>query len=329
MKVKYTSEQLDQINNSISLVEYASKYLNLEERNGEHWAVCCFHDDKDASLSFNTEKNAFYCFGCHTKGYLIDFVRRYHKFSFPQTIEHILSLTNLHLEEVMQSETYEFLKKTSRKEKEKVIKRDYLSKNVMNQYTKEPIVEWLTEGISQSVLEKYDVRYDKTVNAIVFPVKDITGNIIAIKSRTLYPNHKDMGIAKYRYYQKIGTTDFLFGLYQNRKNIELAGDVIVVEAEKGVMMLESFGYTNAVAISTKVMTTAQIKLLLGLKCKIILALDKDVARDEIYKIASPLLPFTKVSYLYDTENLLSKKDSPYDQGLEIWERMYKNKIKIR
>lgn len=312
----------------MSLVEYASKYLNLQERNGEHWSVCCFHDDTDASLSFNADKNAFYCFGCQSKGYLIDFVRRYHKLSFPQAIEHILSITNLDLQEVKNSETFEFLKKINRKEKDKTIVREILPNDVMKRYDKEPITEWLSEGVTQEVLEKYEVRYDKPGNAIVFPVRNAAGHIIAIKSRTLYPNHKDMGIAKYRYYQKIGTTDFLFGFFENYHAIRAAGEVIVVEAEKGVMILESFGYPNVVAISTKIMTTPQIKLLLGLKCNIVLALDKDVTHSEIRQIGLPFLPFTNISYIYDTKGLLDEKDSPYDKGKDIWEKLYDTKNKI-
>ena len=64
----------------------------------------------------------------------------------------------------------------------------------------------------QEILDKYEVRYDKLHNRIVFPIKNIEEKIIAIKGRTLYSNYKDLGIPKYIYYQKIITNDFLFGL---------------------------------------------------------------------------------------------------------------------
>jgi hypothetical protein len=32
--------------------------------------------------------------------------------------------------------------------------------------------------------------------------------------------------------------------------------------------------------------------------------------------------------LYDTKNLLQEKDSPFDKGQEVFEELYKNKIKI-
>lgn len=37
--------------------------------------VCPFHDDKDPSLSLNDVGNCFYCFGCHTTGDIIEFIR--------------------------------------------------------------------------------------------------------------------------------------------------------------------------------------------------------------------------------------------------------------
>lgn len=324
--MKYTSEQIEQINNSISIVDYAKQYLELEEIKGEHWCVCCFHDDVNASMSFNAEKNSYYCLGCKSGGYLINFVMQYHKLSFPMAIKHIIELSNLKLEEKEYSDVYEYLKKKNHKPPKPVIQRSYLPANAMNKYTKKPIEEWLREGVTQEVLDKYDVRYDIAGNAIVFPIHNEHGRILAIKVRTLYPNYNELGIKKYRYYQKIFTNDFLFGLWQNKKNIEDQREVIVVEAEKGVMILESYGYKNVVALSTSVMTSQQIDLLLSLKCRIVLALDKDVTKKDLCVLAKPLKLFATVECVYDSKNVLVGKESPYDKGKEVWQQLYSEKI---
>ena len=334
--MEYAYEQITQINNSISIVEYASQYLELRQgvgrRSNEYWTPCCFHGgDINPSLSFNSEKNVYKCMGCDSKGYLINFIMQYHKLSFPKAVEHVLQLVDIDIEEKEPSKIMDFLYKSNiKKDPRDNLNRIYLPENIMNQYTNKPIKEWLTEGMSQEILDKYEVRYDEKSNAIVFPIKDVEHKILAIKARTLYQNYQDLGIAKYIYYNSIGTNDFLFGLNQNMKNIKLKNEVIVVEAEKGVMILDSFGFDNVVSISTKIMTQKQVELLLSLKCNIIFAFDKDVAEKELYKIITPFSLFTNVQYVYDKDNLLKSKDSPYDKGIEIWQNLFNNyKYKIR
>jgi DNA primase len=66
--LKYTSEQLEQINQAIPIVDYASRYLELKQgkgkRSNEYWSICPFHKgDMNPSLSFNSDKNLFHCLG--------------------------------------------------------------------------------------------------------------------------------------------------------------------------------------------------------------------------------------------------------------------------
>lgn len=327
--MQYSIEQISQINSSMSIVKYAKQYLDLNYHNKEYWTVCPFHNDLNASLSFNDEKNVYKCFGCGSKGYLINFVMQYHKLTFPKAVEHILQLVNIEFEEKEHSDVMEYLRKTSMKKcVQNTSSHTYLSEDIMNRYTYKPINEWISEGIIQPVLDKFQVRYDEKRNSIVFPIRDLEGRIFSIKSRTLYKNHSDLGIPKYIYYNSIGTNDFLFGLYENIENIKLKKEVIVVEAEKGVMVLESFNFNNVVALSTKSMTCFQIELLLSLKCNIIFAFDKDVKEKEIVEITKTLSVFTNIEYLYDKYNLLDIKDSPYDKGIEIWKKLYDERIRL-
>jgi hypothetical protein len=46
---------------------------------------------------------------------------------------------------------------------------------------------------------------------------------------------------------------------------------------------------------------------------------------ELTDIMKPLTMFTNVSYIYDKENLLKDKESPYDRGFDIWEKLYEGR----
>jgi len=42
---------------------------------GEVRALCPFHEERKPSLSVNLEKKVFHCFGCETKGNILEFVQ--------------------------------------------------------------------------------------------------------------------------------------------------------------------------------------------------------------------------------------------------------------
>ena len=339
--MKYTSEQLEQINQAIPIVEYASKYLDLQQKKGsdEYWTHCCFHpNDSNASLSFNSEKNLFNCFACGTSGGLINFVMEYHKKTFMEAIDHILSIVDIPFEDREYSNVLEYLRKKNRKRPEKeTVNRIYLDDNIMNQYAKEPIKEWLDEGIKQEILDKYNVRYDKVTDSIVFPIYDINGKIITVKARTLNCLYQELDIPKYKYYNKIITNDFLFGLYENIEYIKEKNEVIVFEGCKGVMLAEGYGYKNCVSLETNNINEYQIDILLQLKCDVVMALDKGIKvtnkkmkNNEYFTYVSiGLLPsLTNVYVIEDNQNLLPPKASPVDVGKNIFDGLYERRCKL-
>ena len=87
-------------------------------------------------------------------------------------------------------------------------------------------------------------------------------------------------------------------------------------------------------------TTQQIKLLLeylGVE-EVILGYDKefhdpesweaDMYRNKLYKKIAPLLPYCKVSILWDRHDLLGYKDSPTDRGKDVLLQLLDEKVEI-
>ena len=61
----------------------------------------------------------------------------------------------------------------------------------------------------------------------------------------------------------------------------------------------------------------------------VLALDKDVTMSEIIKEGRKLSMFANVYYIFDKNNLLSDKDSPFDKGFPIWLQLYDERKRLR
>lgn len=221
------------------------------------------------------------------------------------------------------------LKQYKKSKQNKNVQHAILPKDIMNKYVKADIKEWISEGINPIIIDSFDVRYDYKANNIVFPIHDVSGNIINVKARTLYKDYKLLGVPKYRYYYPLGCLDFLFGLYQNKKSIKMSKEVIIVEGAKSVMKLMSYGFDNCCSLETNCITNEQIPLILSLKKDVVLAFDKDVPKSKIIKEGKKLSMFTNVYYIYDDKNLLDDKDSPCDKGFDIWLELYNNKKRIK
>lgn len=306
----------------IDIVKYVGQFLDLTLSNGEWWGSCPFHQEKTPSFSVNGEKQLYFCYGCHAGGSVIDFASDYNKISFPEAVEKLATEYKIPRSRVpvLVRIAKKYIKKNIAKE---TIKMEYIN-NPMLSYDKADIVEWIKEGIPQVIIDKFEVRYDRHNDNIVFPILDSEGKIISIKARTLIAGKKP----KYYYYTKIGTVNFLYGYYQNQKAIAEKNEMIIFEGEKSVMKAESYGYFNSVASMTDRIANSIENIILAPSKDIVIAWDKGVSATQIKKEVSLLKKYKNVYILQDTKNLLMPKDAPVDQGKEVFDYLYSQKERV-
>lgn len=60
--------------------------INLKQKGTNFWALCPFHIEKNPSFKVDSEKQFFYCFGCHEHGDVITFIQKYKGLSFNETL---------------------------------------------------------------------------------------------------------------------------------------------------------------------------------------------------------------------------------------------------
>ena len=73
--------------------------------------------------------------------------------------------------------------------------------------------------------------------------------------------------------------------------------------------------------------------------EIVVALDKEYEdwrtpkakkyREKIEKMCKKYSNQASFSYIWDYDNVLNEKDSPFDKGKDIFEHLYKTRIKVR
>lgn len=317
----------------IDIVKYISQYVNLEKRNDEYVGISPFSGhDTDPSFTITPSTKLWCDFSAKLGGNVLNFIKKYHKVSFKEAVQIACEYLGGDVKTLPPSlEATKYIRKFRPAEKAtKQPKYKKLPDDIMSKYDYDldKLAVWLNEGISKEVLDKYQVRYDPVSNRLVFPIWDECGNIINIKGRTLDPDYKSKKIAKYQNYYEIGTVDYVYNLNFAKEEIRRLGYVIVFEAEKSVMLAETYGIKNSVAIMTSNLNDYQFELFVKLGANIVFALDKDVDITKDKNIRK-LKNYVKVRYIKDTDGLLGEKDSPIDKGKEVFIQLYKKRRVLR
>ena len=331
-------DALREMCDKIDLLEYAQQTMEFHRRGDKYFTSCPLHSDSDPSLCISPEDNLWYCFSCKKGGNIINWIMVYEKLTFQQTVSKISAITGTELHSLKICDSLKYFKELKRIAEEKIRKR--VERKILpesyyeNNFAQEIPDEWVDEGISPEVMREYNIRIDKASNRICYPIYDNDGNLIGVKGRTRFKNFKELNIKKYNNYTSIVTTDFFVGMKQNKQAIQKAGSVIVFEGIKSGLKLCSWGLgNNWLSAETSRLNEAQVKILLGMHVpEVTIAFDRDVDKTQIASCAKILSRFCNVYVVRDRYNkmrlLPGDKDSPVDAGKEVWEQLYKERVRI-
>ena len=206
---------------------------------------------------------------------------------------------------------------------------------------------WLKDGITKESMNKFKIKFSIGQNKIIIPHFDINGRLIGIRGRALEKREIDE-CGKYRPVQ-IGKILYthplqfnLYGIFEHKNGIKKRKSAIIAEAEKSVMLDDGFygELSNTVACCGSSFNKYHISMLtdiLGAN-EIVIALDKEYSdwrtekakkyRARIESMCKKYLNQATFSYIWDFDNILEEKDSPFDKGKEVFEYLYKNRIRV-
>ena len=239
------------------------------------------------------------------------------------------------------------------KNKNKNIELRVYNKKILNYFPKIYHTDWIDYGISEEVLDKYNIGWYNYKQQITIPCYRQNGDLIGIRVRNMNP---EIDI-KYKPLELLDGTEFNFptnevfyGENFNRTNIERTRSVILVESEKTVMKFEDwYGEENNICLGLygSVLSNSKLRKLLSWGCNTFyIALDSDFTEvtysndknklteyekfeKKVMKIYNKLKPYGKVYVIY---NNLGFKDcykfSITDYEKEQFEQLWKKKEEI-
>ena len=334
--MKYNGDQLDAMAEKIDIVDYIGQTEELHRKGNNYFIKCPFHKGDDTpSLCVYPDDNRWYCFGCGAGSSIYDWIRLYDQVSFVKAVEKVAELTDSNIQEVIESESITFLKELKRcklkdnsQNDRKVLDwdKDYFSK-----YSDELPQEWLSEDMTQDALKTYNIRIDNDANRIVYPVIDSDGNLVGVKGRTRLNSYKELGIAKYINYYKVGNLDYFQGWQQALPEIQNKKSVIIFEGIKSCIKAYGWGIKNTIASETAALSEGQLQLLIktGIR-EVIIAWDSDQKFKDIIKDSKiqMLRKFTTVSIVNDSKGWLDNKEAPVDKGEIIFRELLSRRQRI-
>lgn len=371
----FYSYDKDKIKNSLTIEQIEQL---LEEFGGDPYIqngiliskTICHNSKEDLGeashkLYYYDNTHLFHCFtDCSESFDIFELVKKIKELEYeseyplPACVEFIAQYFNFSNDSFLLTENNEFSKKDWQllerydkiKEieiKTQIVKLKTYDDSFLKNLSHPKIDIWTKEGISQEIMDYYEICYDPKNCGIVIPHRDIQGNLIGVRERILsleiseqYGKYLPMKVNGTMYNHPLSFS--LYGIYQNQENIKNLKKALIVESEKAVLQYGTmFGQDNNIACaicgSAFIQYQAWLLIQLGVE-EIIIGLDKqyqELNDKEHKKLVKNLKQiynkyghYVKVSFLFDKGHLLDYKDAPTDKGKNTFMELYKNKINL-
>lgn len=220
-----------------------------------------------------------------------------------------------------------------------------IRKEILNFFSDREVKMWIMEGISKEALKKYSIRFYEFRNKIIIPHFDVFENLIGIRVRNIEPEDVSQGkympaVLENKMYSHPLSFN-LYGLSVSKENIKRSKVAYVFEGEKSCLKAESIYTDENMSVATCGSNLNKFQVMLLKKhCgvdEIVLCFDRQFETDEeyekyfnkLYSICEKYNSYCKMSFVFDDKKLLKYKNSPIDQGREIFEKLLEERRYVR
>jgi DNA primase len=301
----------------VDIVDVVDRYVKLKKAGANFQACCPFHNEKTPSFTVSPTKQFYHCFGCGAHGNAIGFLMEYSGLAYPEAIRSLAETVGMPVPEtrspgykpssnempglsarMMDALAYYRAQLKKSKPAIEYLKGRGVSGEIAARYglgfapdgwqnLEAVFADYATGPIKDTGLvidtepgeegepERKSRRYDRFRNRVMFPILDARGNVIGFGGRII-------GAGEPKYLNSPETSLFekgreLYGLFQARRAIRDANQVIVVEGYMDVVALAQHGVENAVATLGTATTPMHVTKLLKMADNVVFCFDGDAA----------------------------------------------------
>lgn len=310
----YSDTVISRVRESVDIVDLVSGYVSLRKTGKNYTGLCPFHSEKTPSFSVNPDKQIFHCFGCGVGGDAFKFLEMQKGLNFPEAVRELAARAGIPLPESRpraenkqaQDERKQLLAALADAadhfKKELTgpagsAARAYLAKRGVSEAVvaefgigwSRPEWEGLFRHLRQKghqagIIEKAglavkrtegDGYYDRFRGRIIFPIRDISGSVIAFGGRVM-----DDSLPKYLnspetpLYSK---SNVLYLLDKAKEPARKQEHFIIVEGYLDAIACHQHGVRNAVATLGTALTDGHLRLMRRFAQQLKLIFDPDPA----------------------------------------------------
>ncbi len=341
--MKYPKDYLDEIKARLKVSNVVSKSVNLKKRGKEFVGLSPFKNERTPSFTVNDEKEFYHCFATGEHGNIFDFVMKTQNLRFGEAVKFLANLAGIkpytfskkdeqrekdwNIYKEIYKNYIEYFHNELLKNNKSFVAKTYIKKRglkledvqnfklgfVTNEvdFYDYLLKKFNKKEINDSGLFYFDDKKQKNINRfrerIIFPITNISGEVIAIGGRSIKENNY---LAKYinspetQFFKK-GSN--LYNLDKSRKLSNKLDYVYLVEGYMDVIGLYKNNIQNVVANLGTALTSRQISMLDQFFNKIIICFDGD---ESGYKAALraaensiiELKPEKKILFLFLPDN---------------------------
>ena len=299
-----TRQSIEDLKKRSKISDFILSTTSGKLRGTKGMALCPFHGEKTASMSFTDVENLFHCFGCKEGGDIFKYVQEINNLEFQDAIEFVAEKYGFKLTYTQSNNNSDF-----RVYQEKIdIIHSYFLELMKSDKSKDAKAYLQTRKYDDKDIEKYSIsfiskdeesfnKFCKTneitnddlkrlgfissngnmlfKNRIMFPILNFRNNVIAFGGRVL----DDFG-PKY-----LNSSDSV--LYKKNRNLYFTNDFITATKKKGyafivegyfdVLSLNKLGFANAASPSGTALTYQQLESVSKYTSKILICFDNDEA----------------------------------------------------
>ncbi len=307
---RLSQEKINEIRQSVDIVDVIGEYLPLEKKGRNYVALCPFHDDTHPSMSISPDKQIFMCFVCGTGGNVFTFLQKYLKISYIEAVKKVaeighIDLSEYHLdvasapvskknaelyqmhEEAQKIYSYYLNTKLGLEAKTYLMKRhfsDELIKEFQIGYA--PLNQTLYPAFSKLGFSEIDMvksglviesrqHFDRFQDRIMFPLYNQQGQVVGFSGRIYKPTQTDSKYMNSPESDIFIKGETLYHYHQCKEAVKAAGFVYLLEGFMDVIAMYKAGIENTVAIMGTSLTKGHIQALRRITHSIHLCLDGD------------------------------------------------------
>lgn len=324
------NEVIDQVRNSVDIADVIGQDVQLRKQGRNLMGHCPFHQDDTPSFSVNEEKQFFYCFSCHRTGNVFSFLQQLHDMTFPEAVKHVAEMVNIEIPELDNSGQATTSPNTPFYQLYDLAA-DLYHHILVNTKAGQPALRYLEErGMSRELIDQFKLGYapsaddhgvlaqflgekqvdyqvvrqsgllatdhdghfhDRFVDRVMYPIKNVNGQIIAFSGRLLAAKGNDQAP---KYLNSPETPIFnkrqtLFNFDEAKRAVRHEGHLILMEGFMDVISAYGAGVKSGIASMGTSFTPEQISAIQRITNELVVCYDGDDAGQNAIMRALQLL----------------------------------------